>query len=146
MKVFEDAARVLGGTPVDAGTVSEVAALLSRLEFESPAGNDSRLAALFAAAARMSRIFELRSRDAPGLACIGGTADPPSYGTRLAGYPPADVSGRGSTMAQAFRSCVGEAIEYLSLLAWGDESVVEVSRDACIGGMRGETAAAMEEL
>jgi ribosomal protein S12 methylthiotransferase accessory factor len=146
LKVFEDAARALGGTPVDAGTASAVTALLSRLEFEPPAGNDSHLAALFAAAARMSRIFELRSRDAPGLACIGGTADPPSYGMRLAGYPPADVSGRGSTMAQAFRSCVGEAIEYLSLLAWGDESVVEVSRGACFGGMRGETAAAMEGL
>ena len=36
MKVFEEAARVLGGTPVDADTASEVAALLSRLEFEPP--------------------------------------------------------------------------------------------------------------
>jgi ribosomal protein S12 methylthiotransferase accessory factor len=144
LKVFEDAARVLGGTPVDAEAASEVTALLSRLEFEPPPGNDSHLAALFAAAARMSRIFELRSHSAPGLACIGGTADPPSYGTHLAGYPPADVSGRGTTMAQAFRSCVGEAIEYLSLLAWGDENVVQVSHGECIGGMRGETAAAME--
>ena len=146
MKVFEDAARALGGTPVDADTAAEVTALLSQLEFEPPPGNDSHLAALFAAAARMSRIFELRSHCAPGLACIGGTADPTSYGMHLAGYPPADVSGRGSTMAQAFRSCVGEAIEYLSLLAWGDESVVEVSRSTCFGGMRGETAAVIEGL
>ena len=146
MKVFEDAARVLGGTPVDADTASEVTALLSQLGFKPPPGNDSHLTAVFAAAARMSRIFELRSHCAPGLACIGGTADPPSYGMHLAGYPPADVSGRGSTMAQAFRSCVGEAIEYLSLLAWGDESVVEVSHGACFGGMRGETAAVIEGL
>jgi ribosomal protein S12 methylthiotransferase accessory factor len=119
---------------------------LSRLEFEPPPEHDSHLAALFAAAGQMARIFELRSRAAPGLACIGGTADPPSYGTRLAGYPPADVSGRGSTMAQAFRSCVGEAIEYLSLLAWGDENVVEVSRGECLCGMRGEAAAVIEGL
>jgi ribosomal protein S12 methylthiotransferase accessory factor len=146
LKVFDDVARVLGGVPVDTDTAFEVSALLSRLEFEPPPGPDSHLAALFAAAGRMARIFELRSRDAPGLACIGGTADPPSYGKRLAGYPPADVSGRGSTMAQAFRSCVGEAIEYLSLLAWGDESVVEVSRGECLGEMRGEAAAVIEGL
>jgi ribosomal protein S12 methylthiotransferase accessory factor len=146
LKVFEDAARVLGGTPVDADTAAEVTALLSQLQFEPPQGNDSHLAALFAAAARMSRIFELRSQCAPGLACVGGTADPPSYGMHLAGYPPADVSGRGSTMAQAFRSCVGEAIEYLSLLTWGDEHVVEVSRGTCFGGMRDETAVVIEGL
>src|SRR5262245_6265300 len=61
-----------------------------------------RAAAYFAAAARMSRIFELGSPDAPGFVCIGGTADAAAYG--LAGYPVSNVSGRGLALHDAFTS------------------------------------------
>src|SRR5437868_2406916 len=115
---------MLGGGCLDPENAAAAAELLARLGLDGSTGQGA-LAALLAAAARMSRIFEVRSPHAPGLACIGGTADPLSYGSRLAGYPRADVSGRGATMAQAFGSCVGEAIEYLSHLTWGDERLIE---------------------
>jgi ribosomal protein S12 methylthiotransferase accessory factor len=124
--MFREAAALLSGQFL-AHDDAQARALVQRMGFadaldgaQSAAGT-VRPAAYFEAAARMSRIFELGSPDAPGFVCIGGTADPAAYG--LAGYPVSNVSGRGRTLNAAFTSCVGESVEYLSQLEWGNEAI-----------------------
>lgn len=82
-------------------------------------------AALLRAARDMGRIFRLPAPDAPGLAFIGGTTAPARYGLASPCHAPANVSGRGATPEDAFLGCVGEAIEHLSRLEWGDEAFQE---------------------
>lgn len=125
--MFRDAAALLSGQPLPEHGEAETRAFVDKMGFGDalvPGGGRpgaAPAAAYFEAAARMSRIFELGSPDAPGFACIGGTADPAAYG--LANYPVSNVSGRGLTLRAAFTSCVGESVEYLSQLEWGDETL-----------------------
>lgn len=94
------------------------------------------------AAGRMSRIFRLPAPDAPGLAFVGGTAAPAAYGLDPGLFPPANVAGRGAAAEAAFLGCVGEAIEHLSRLEWGDEPLERRGSKAPIG-LRPATAAAL---
>jgi ribosomal protein S12 methylthiotransferase accessory factor len=138
--MFRDAAALLSGQSLPEPAVAGVRAFVEKMGFGAalaPGGERDgtvRAAAYFEAAARMSRIFELGSPDAPGFACIGGTADPAAYG--LANHPVSNVSGRGLVLHAAFKSCVGESVEYLSQLEWGDEvfcMVEPAERDKRIG-------------
>jgi ribosomal protein S12 methylthiotransferase accessory factor len=147
--MFRDAAALLSGQSLPAPAVADVRAFVEKMGFGDAlapgAETDGavRAAAYFAAAARMSRIFELGSPDAPGFACIGGTADPTAYG--LANHPVSDVSGRGLALHAAFKSCVGESVEYLSQLEWGDEvfrTVEPAERDKRLGQLSDRLAAA----
>lgn len=84
------------------------------------AGPDPALAAL---APRLPALFRLRSEEAPGLHFFGGMADPARIRPSDDPVAPASLSGSGPTSAEAFNACVGEAAEYLSQVAWGDETL-----------------------
>lgn len=99
-------------------------------------------AALRGIADRMARLFRLGSPDAPGLAFVGGTADPAIYG--LEGFPPSSVSGRGLELRSALFGCLGEAVEGLSRLQWGNEPL-ERFGGSLAPAMRPETACALHE-
>jgi len=79
---------------------------------------DNRLA-LLALAARFDRAFALPMRHAPGAFFFGAMASPERFA--IADHPAAGVGGRGLTFRRAFESCVGEAAEYLSFIARGNE-------------------------
>jgi ribosomal protein S12 methylthiotransferase accessory factor len=99
-------------------------------------------AALLKVAARMSRIFELSSAAAPNAAFMGGTVDPADYGLEPRVFEPAHVSGRGLDAFQAFASCVGEGVEYLSQLEWGGEEYRRVEFANPPEGMSADSHAA----
>lgn len=73
---------------------------------------DRDLASLIGVAARLERLFELALPDAPGLFCFGAEVAPEVFGAVSAVR--GSVSGVGETRLEAFRACVGEAVEYLS--------------------------------
>jgi ribosomal protein S12 methylthiotransferase accessory factor len=79
---------------------------------------DNRLA-LLALAARFDRAFALPMRHAPGAFFFGAMASPERFA--IADHPAAGVGGRGLTFRRAFESCIGEAAEYLSFIARGNE-------------------------
>ncbi len=61
--------------------------------------------------------------DAPGFVFFGGEVSAAEFG--LAGHKhTASLSGKGLSASEAFAGCVGEGIEHLSRLAWGDEPLV----------------------
>ena len=68
------------------------------------------------AASRFARVFELAAPDAPGLINFGAQFDPALADPMHEGSPLVGVSGVGLTLQQAFQSCVGEGVEYLSQL------------------------------
>lgn len=82
-------------------------------------GRDNCLS-LLALAARLDRTFRLPMRHAPGACFIGAMVSPERLA--IAGHPATGVGGRGLDIRQAFESCVGEAAEYLSFIARGDEA------------------------
>jgi ribosomal protein S12 methylthiotransferase accessory factor len=86
-------------------------------------------AALFKAASRFVRVFELAAPDAPGLVCFGAEFDPALADPLQAGSPVVGVSGVGLSLQEAFQGCIGEGIEYLSQLQAGND---ELER-ACLG-------------
>lgn len=79
-------------------------------------------AALLRAASGFRRIFMLEADDAPGLIALGAEVDPAAIGIKDA--PIVGVSGVGLTFRQAFESCVGEGIEYLSQFATQDDHII----------------------
>ena len=76
------------------------------------------------AARRLRRLFRLSVPDAPGLVFFGGEAEPVALDSRLAGLPIGNLAGSGLTTRQAFESCVGEGIEYLSQFLRADDPIV----------------------
>lgn len=142
----------MSGQPVAEELAADARDLLLRLSLPVPEaspddscpepGRASHATALLRAAGQMSRIFELRSPDAPGLAFVGGTADPSAYGFGREAAP-ASASGRGFDLATAFASCVGEAVEYLSNLEWPNQPLEKGRDRACMEGMTAESFAAL---
>jgi ribosomal protein S12 methylthiotransferase accessory factor len=64
--------------------------------------------------------------DAPGFVFFGGEVSAADFG--LAGYEhTASLSGKGMSEGEAFAGCVGEGIEHLSRLEWGDEPLVRAT-------------------
>lgn len=88
---------------------------------EDPGTQANRLA-LLALAARLDRTFRLPMRHAPGAFFFGAMASPERFA--IPGQPATGVGGRGLTLRRAFESCIGEAAEYLSFIARGDEPTV----------------------
>ena len=135
MNAFEAAAAFLEGSGSINHDEAEIGRILRRVGYdrEDTPGRDlteggrtnAYAAKVLRVAARMSRIFELASPDAPGLAFCGGTADPMAYGLPATRFGSINVSGRGLTEEHAFLGCIGEAVEHVSQLEWGDEAVGE---------------------
>ncbi len=87
-------------------------------------------AALLRAASRFHRMFKLQAADAPGLIALGAEVDPACVGSP--GAPLASVSGCGSTLRQAFESCVGEGVEHLSQYAAPEDAFDRQSADEAL--------------
>lgn len=72
-------------------------------------------------------IERILASDAPGFVFFGGELDPADFG--LPGYAgPLSLSGKGTGTREAYSGCIGEGIEHLSRLEWGDEKLVRSSR------------------
>ena len=131
--VFAQAAALLLGerprpASADAPSRAETAAmsLLRELDYVvgEAAGPDARhRARLLRAASQFLRVFELAAPDAPGLVCFGAQFDPSIADPMHAGGPPVGVSGVGLSMREAFESCIGEGVEYLSQLQTAEDAL-----------------------
>ena len=103
------------------------------------AGETPHRSRMLDVAARLPRVFQLAAPDAPGLAVFGAEVDPkgvvPWWSGRLAG-----VSGTGLSLRQAFETCIGEAVEFISGLERPTDAVPEVR--AGIGGVEVDAATA----
>lgn len=110
---------------------ADVRSLLVDLEYLTPSaasptpGEAANWAALLRAATRFRRIFELSAPDAPGLTFFGAEADPSSVGASNKDHAIAGVSGVGLSRRNAFESCVGEGIEYLSQFESDEDEVAD---------------------
>ena len=89
-------------------------------------------AALLQAAAGFRRVFTLAAEDAPGLAVLGAEVDPAIIGASDA--PLGGVSGAGLTFRQAFESCVGEGVEYLSQFSAADDPIEQLTAEEALAG------------
>jgi ribosomal protein S12 methylthiotransferase accessory factor len=151
MQAIEDAATLLQGQqPLDDERAANALQVLRHLGLDSAISaaaptlrrNVDNAAALLRVAARMARIFELSSAAAPNAAFMGGTVDPADFGLEPQVFDPAHVSGRGLDTFQAFASCVGEGVEYLSQLEWGGEQYRSVDFTNPPEGMSADSHAA----
>jgi ribosomal protein S12 methylthiotransferase accessory factor len=132
------AASLLLGNDVDAAGDHDARLILEALEYaeESSDGIDSQLANrahLLIAASRFARVFELASPDAPGLISFGAQFDPALADPLHDGSPLVGVSGVGLTLREAFQSCIGEGIEYLSQLQTGTDLLLKRGVDDWAG-------------
>jgi ribosomal protein S12 methylthiotransferase accessory factor len=76
-------------------------------------------AALLRAGARFRRLFSMRAADAPGLVALGAEVAP----WWVVDAPVGSVCGVGLSFRQAFESCIGEGVEYLSQFAAPHDAV-----------------------
>jgi ribosomal protein S12 methylthiotransferase accessory factor len=83
--------------------------------------------ALLNLASRFKAGFELPLPHAPGASFFGAKLSPRDWGLEHLGGESVGVAGKGLTLREAFESCVGEAAAFLSLLEWGDESLVRIA-------------------
>lgn len=114
---FERLAAYLAGSPAHVGD-SELNAILARLEYlprdrTEPSETRNRVA-LLQAAAGFSDVFQLTSRDAPGVTFFGADISAAGIDATFAHQARSSASGAGLSIRQAFESCIGEGIEYLS--------------------------------
>jgi ribosomal protein S12 methylthiotransferase accessory factor len=71
-------------------------------------------------AGRFRWITRVVAPDAPGFVFFGGEVHATDFG--LTGYEAAaSLSGKGISASEAFTGCVGEGVEHLSRLEWGNE-------------------------
>src|SRR6185437_12334479 len=135
--LFAHAASLLLGDrpePAAADAQSSAKSLLRQLDYAIGGGEpdpDARhRARLLQAASRFSRVFELTAADAPGLVGFGAQFDPGIADPMHAGGKVVGVSGVGLSPQQAFQSCIGEGVEYLSQLQTADDGLaLSVSAD-----------------
>ncbi len=109
-----------------AGAESGAMSLLRELDYMvdegAEPGPDARhRARLLKAASQFLRVFELAAPDAPGLVCFGAQFDPAIADPMHAGGPAVGVSGVGLSPREAFQSCIGEGVEYLSQLQTAED-------------------------
>ena len=107
---------------------------LSIQDLQTRLDGTSNAQALIRLAERLEFVFQLPMRHAPGFAFVGAIAAPVAYGIRGHGDVAQGVGGRGTSLRQAFESCMGEAAEYYALIEWDDDPRVEVVCDAALLG------------
>ena len=73
------------------------------------------------AAACLERLFPLKALHAPNLVILGGEANPAILGEHDFGSSAGSVSGCGLSFREAFLSCVGEGVEFLSQFEQEDD-------------------------
>src|SRR6478752_1147236 len=74
-------------------------------------------------ASKMRWIRRILAPDAHGFVFVGGELDPADFG--LSGYGGLiSLSGKGVALDEAFSGCVGEGVEHLARLEWGDEALI----------------------
>jgi ribosomal protein S12 methylthiotransferase accessory factor len=114
---FGRMAAYLAGSPAELRD-SELEVILERLEYLPRAGTTppetrSRIA-LLEAAARFSDVFQLVSRDAPGVVFFGADISAAGVDPAFPHQARSSASGAGLSLRHAFESCIGEGVEYLS--------------------------------
>lgn len=114
---FERLAAYLAGPP-SSGRDGGLDAILEKLEYlpleaAEPSETRNRIA-LLRAAAGFSDVFQLVSRDAPGVVFFGADISAAGVDTTFSYQARLSASGAGLSLRQAFESCVGEGVEYLS--------------------------------
>jgi ribosomal protein S12 methylthiotransferase accessory factor len=114
---FERLATYLAGSTTHARG-SDLDVILEKLEYlpldrTEPRETPNRIA-LLRAAARFSDVFQLASRDAPGVAFFGADISAAGVDTTFSHQARLSASGAGLSLRQAFESCIGEGVEYLS--------------------------------
>jgi ribosomal protein S12 methylthiotransferase accessory factor len=132
-ELFSQAAAICAGE-VDA-TPNEALSLLNALGYGRSAAPEIERAnqvALLHAAAKFTRIFQLQAPEAPGLVFLGGQVDPAIIAPAYAGHGALSVGGMGLTLREAFQSCVGEGIEYLSQFEDGTEDLIVCDRSSLL--------------
>ena len=133
-KLFARASSLLIGAKADAIGDHDAREMLRALDYAVPesASPGDRIspetanrAHLLDVASRFARVFELAAPDAPGLIAFGAQFDPVLADPLHQGSPLVGVSGVGLSLQQAFQSCIGEAVEYLSQLQNGSDALLE---------------------
>jgi ribosomal protein S12 methylthiotransferase accessory factor len=130
--LFRRAADALAHTDL-AGPSSDAGDLLAILGYGAKHAEARHLRenqiALLRAAATFTRVFRLQAADAPGLVFLGGEVDPAQISANYAGSKLIGVGGMGQSVREAFSSCIGEGVEYLSQFESGNEAVIHSSSD-----------------
>ncbi len=118
-ELFRIASDVLAGRPVEPAAEAAARRLMARLGVGDPAAllageEPANMPAILAAASRMAAVFGLALPDAPGLAFVGGAADPRLIGIAGDDDDVASLAGAASAPGRAFAAAVAEGVEYLS--------------------------------
>lgn len=121
-KLFAASAGILSGNPPGKKSRHREPAyrFLQDLGYLNPdgttdSGDQSELHLRMLQVAQKLDLFLLDVPDAPGLIFVGGRVLPDRF-TGLEAFSASSAGGLSSCLAQAFESCVGESIEYLSQL------------------------------
>lgn len=132
---------LMGEAPATGATLH----LLQQLAYRdgTPETNRHR-AALLRAAAGFRRVFQLEGADAPGLVAIGAEVDPAGIGVE--GVAVAGVAGIGLSFRQAFESCIGEGVEYLSQCVTPADPIAWLREDEALAGAPPALAELWERL
>ena len=118
-ELFRIASDVLAGRPVEPAAEAAARRLMARLGVGDPAAlmageEPTNMPAILAAASRMAAVFGLALPDAPGLAFVGGAADPRLLGIAAGDDDVASLAGAASAPGRAFAAAIAEGVEYLS--------------------------------
>ncbi len=119
--------------------------LLARLDYlNGPDDAMPHRVALLRAAALFQRIFSLPSVDAPGLVALGAEVDAGCLGVPNA--PTGGVSGTGLNFRQAFETCVGEGVEYISQFATAGDPIISAPPEQAMADATPEIRALWQRL
>lgn len=143
VNLFERLAASLAGEE-PAGNGDETAAILATLGYSSDRDADSVLRrqriVLLRAASRFVRVFRIGSPDAPGLFFFGGEVNPGIVDPMHHRHPRISASGAGPSLRQAFESCIGEGIEYLSQFETTDDRLRRTGLAEGLASLDGRSA------
>jgi ribosomal protein S12 methylthiotransferase accessory factor len=125
----QSAEALLNNQPLDQQP-EQVRSLLMALDYsqrDPPSVNQHR-ARLLQAAAGFTRLFQLRSPDAPGLTFFGAEVDPGGIDPGGIGQPRLPASGVGLSFRSAFEGCIGEGVEHLSQFECASDSLPQLTQ------------------
>jgi ribosomal protein S12 methylthiotransferase accessory factor len=146
-------AKSQAGSEAKSQAKSQAMSLLRELDYAAgdggePGPDTRHRARLLKAASQCLRVFELSARDAPGLVCFGAQFDPAIADPMHAGGAVVGVSGVGLSFQEAFQSCIGEGVEYLSQLQTAEDALVastDLDRAAALGSQAKAFVAAFSQ-